>query len=226
MGILSSSSDVIIVDTVLTDLGRKLLARNDGSFKIVKYAFGDDEIDYTLSESNILNTPIFEASTNEDVALKSMLITISDPNLTTLPVLQMSNQTGTIKEAGDTNYQIVFKQNSLNGVNINAELVDDVFMVEVDNILLSLYYNNTLQSSTALTPLSIAQYTLIRDEDLTATNGGKLTIAINVKRLSDAVWATLGAGTVGSRTIITKVRCTGMQSGMSATFTLTINEVA
>ena len=53
MAILSSSSDVITVDVVLTDLGRKLIARNDGSFRIVKYAFGDDEIDYTMEEADI-----------------------------------------------------------------------------------------------------------------------------------------------------------------------------
>lgn len=225
MAILSSSSDVITVDVILTDLGRKLIARNDGSFRITKYAFGDDEVDYSLTDDEIEALPVFEASSNEDVALKSMLITIKDPNLTTLPLLNISNWTGTIKETGDVNYQIVFKQENLNNTDITAELVDDVFMVEVDNLLLSLYYNNVLQTPTAITPMSVAQYTLSRDEDLTGTQGGKITVSVNVKKLSNTLWDTMSDGSVSPRTIQTQVRCTGMQSGISATFILTITEV-
>ena len=47
MGFLDNSTNNIIVDAVLTDYGRELLSRNDGSFSIVKFAFGDDEVDYT-----------------------------------------------------------------------------------------------------------------------------------------------------------------------------------
>ena len=48
MGFLDNSTNNIIVDAVLTDLGRELLAQNDGSFSIVKFAFGDDEVDYGI----------------------------------------------------------------------------------------------------------------------------------------------------------------------------------
>ena len=47
MGFLDHSTNNIIVDAVLTDLGRKRLSQNDGSFSIVKFALGDDEIDYS-----------------------------------------------------------------------------------------------------------------------------------------------------------------------------------
>ncbi len=40
------TSGTIRIDAVLTDIGRKRLAR--GSFKVTKFALGDDEIDYTL----------------------------------------------------------------------------------------------------------------------------------------------------------------------------------
>ena len=46
MAFLDNSGDIIL-DAVLTDTGRMRLARGDGSFKIVKFAMGDDEIDYT-----------------------------------------------------------------------------------------------------------------------------------------------------------------------------------
>ena len=44
MAFLDNSGDIIL-DAVLTDTGRFRLAKGDGSFKIVKYAFADDEID-------------------------------------------------------------------------------------------------------------------------------------------------------------------------------------
>lgn len=51
MGFLDNSGDIIL-DAVLTDLGRKRLAEGNGSFNISKYAFGDDEIDYTLYDKS------------------------------------------------------------------------------------------------------------------------------------------------------------------------------
>jgi len=80
MGFLDSTSAT--VDAILTRKGRELLARNDGSFKITKFAFGDDEVNYQLynlltdDDSSILNLPIMEPSSNEDVALRYRLITL------------------------------------------------------------------------------------------------------------------------------------------------------
>ena len=48
MGFLDHSTNNIIVDAVLTDIGRQQLAANDGSFRISQFALGDDEIDYGL----------------------------------------------------------------------------------------------------------------------------------------------------------------------------------
>ena len=44
MGFLDNSTNNIIVDAVLTDLGREKLAAQQ--FDIAKFAFGDDEVDY------------------------------------------------------------------------------------------------------------------------------------------------------------------------------------
>ena len=79
MGFLDHSTNNIIVDAVLTDTGRATLAKNDGSFVISKFAFGDDEVDYSIiqkfgstvgKEKISKNTPVFEAQTNGDLALK------------------------------------------------------------------------------------------------------------------------------------------------------------
>ena len=45
MAFLDNSGDIIL-DAVLTEEGRKKMA--DGTFRITKFALGDDEIDYSL----------------------------------------------------------------------------------------------------------------------------------------------------------------------------------
>ena len=46
MAFQDNSGDIIF-DVVLTDEGRRRLARGDGSFNITKFALGDDEVNYT-----------------------------------------------------------------------------------------------------------------------------------------------------------------------------------
>ena len=105
MAFLDNSGDIIL-DAVLTDTGRMRLARGDGSFKIVKYSFGDDEIDYTTYNSDhtsgsayydleILQTPVLEAFTNNTATMKSKLITVSNNNLLYLPILKLNETTNT-----------------------------------------------------------------------------------------------------------------------------------
>ena len=100
MAFLDNSGDIIL-DAVLTDAGRARLAAGDGSFKIVKYAFADDEIDYSkynkdnLSGSayydlDILRTPVLEAFTNNTSMMKSKLISIPKTNLLYLPILAIN----------------------------------------------------------------------------------------------------------------------------------------
>jgi hypothetical protein len=78
------------------------LAKGDGSFKIAKFALGDDEINYGLYNKNhasgsayydieIVQTPVLEAFTNNTSMLKSKLVTISRTNLLYLP--QIVNNT-------------------------------------------------------------------------------------------------------------------------------------
>ena len=100
MAFLDNSGDIIL-DAVLTDAGRKRLARGDGSFSIAQYAFGDDEINYERYDSTnvsgsayydleILQTPILEAFTNNVASLKSKLISLTNNNLLYLPVIKLN----------------------------------------------------------------------------------------------------------------------------------------
>jgi hypothetical protein len=101
MAFLDNSGDIIL-DVVLTDHGRKVLAKGDGSFQITKFAVGDEEIDYSLYNAShasgsayydleILQTPILEAFTNNASSMKTKLATFQDLNLLYLPVLKINS---------------------------------------------------------------------------------------------------------------------------------------
>lgn len=111
MAFLDNSGDIIL-DAVLTDTGRMRLAKGDGSFRITKFALGDDEINYAIYNKNnpsgsayydidIMQTPIFEAFTNNIASLNSRLVSISRNNLLYLPVLKINNV-----EFGPSNFAI------------------------------------------------------------------------------------------------------------------------
>ncbi len=100
MAFLDNSGDIIL-DAVLTDAGRQRLAKGDGSFKIVKFALGDDEINYELYNKNdtrgsafydleILQSPVFEAFTNNTATMKSRLVTIARNDILYLPVVLLN----------------------------------------------------------------------------------------------------------------------------------------
>ena len=85
MAFLDNSGDVIL-DAVLTDTGRMRLAKGDGTFRIVYFALGDDEIDYGLYDRSaesplrsltLLQTPVLEAFANNASSMKSHLLTYS-----------------------------------------------------------------------------------------------------------------------------------------------------
>ena len=134
MAFIENSGDVILIST-LTDLGRKRMT--EGNFKITKFAFGDDEINYGTYDYNnvsgssyfdlqILQTPMLEPTTDNGVGLKSKLITITNNNLLYLPVLKLNvvdptTKTTTNSEAfGSGSFVVIADQNTLNDSNIDT----------------------------------------------------------------------------------------------------------
>ena len=98
MAFLDNSGDILL-DAVLTDTGRMRMAR--GTFNIVKFALGDDEVNYELYDTQaetqnqdiqILQTPVFEAFTNNTSVMSSMLISIPRNNLFYLPILKINEK--------------------------------------------------------------------------------------------------------------------------------------
>lgn len=104
MSLLQNDGDIIF-DVVLTDAGRERLARGDGSFKIVKFALGDAEINYAdfqinhpsgsaYQDINILSTPVFEAFTDNAAVMKYKLVTYGRNDLLYLPIIKLSTVLG------------------------------------------------------------------------------------------------------------------------------------
>ena len=100
MAFLDNSGDIIL-DAVLTDTGRMRLARGDGSFRIAKFAFGDEEIDYSVYNKDhasgsayydlqVLQTPVLEAFTNNTSTMKTKLISIPRTSLLYLPEIVLN----------------------------------------------------------------------------------------------------------------------------------------
>jgi len=133
MGFLDNSGDIIL-DAVLTDHGRKLLAKGDGSFQITKFALADDEINYTLYNNShssgsayydiqILQTPVLEAFTDNAGSVKSKLISYSSMNLLYLPVVKINQQATTTKMHASGSFMIAVDaetEGTTNNSNNNA----------------------------------------------------------------------------------------------------------
>lgn len=229
MGLLDNSGDILI-DAVLTDVGREFLARNDGSFEIVRFSLGDDEIDYSLFDPNagslqqdqsILNTPVFEANVNEKIALKHQLLSISNPDLRYLPTLNTNVAAIALGERNDSQIgkTVEFLQGTQSGRTVPSEIVDGSFLIQVDNDLMFL----EKQTPVNITPFGTAQYVVPRTA-IGANQGAIVSFNVAVQALTNEVWDILGTGSPGSRTITTKIKCIGALSGLSAEITVTLNE--
>lgn len=130
MAFLDNSGDIIL-DAVLTDTGRMRLAKGDGSFRITKFALGDDEINYRLydkdqpsatADINIRTTPVFEAFTNNLSSLNSRLVSITRNDLLYMPVMKVNT--------------------NITQYNPSADVVQNGFVVIVDEVTATQVFPN------------------------------------------------------------------------------------
>jgi hypothetical protein len=92
-------NQTVTVDAILTKKGRELLAQN-GNLNITSFALADDEIDYTLYQSNhpngsafydiaLRNTPVFEPVSDETQVMKYKLVSLNQ-GVTSIPVISIA----------------------------------------------------------------------------------------------------------------------------------------
>jgi hypothetical protein len=116
MAFLDNSGDIIL-DAVLTEGGRNRMAA--GTFRITKFALGDDGINYGLYNPNtgsaytdleILQTPVLEATTQTNANISYGLLSISRNDMLYLPRLKVNELVG--NSAADYNNVFYLAANS------------------------------------------------------------------------------------------------------------------
>jgi hypothetical protein len=130
MAFLDNSGDIIL-DAVLTDAGRQRMAR--GEFKIVKFAFCDEEINYTTYNGNhesgsafadleIMQTPILESFTNNTSLMKTKLISINRNNILYMPIFRLNNKSanGAEVHASNAGFYLSANTNTDNKTDFNT----------------------------------------------------------------------------------------------------------
>lgn len=228
MGFLDNSTNNIIIDAVLTDKGREILARNEG-FTIAKFALGDDEVDYNNikkygravgAERVEKITSIFEALTNGNQAQKYRLVSISNPNLVRLPSLSLSGDIAssvvTLTRNTQTISNVTVSQAITQNEIIPVDLIDTTYEVKVNSLFLQV----DGQKPDAFDIDNTATYNITRGAGtLTSASGGTtLTMAFRLKPISSSTFSSYST-TVGTNTYIrTFIRVTGLNSGAVAEF--------
>jgi hypothetical protein len=202
MGYLDNSS--ITVDAILTLKGRELLSKGDGSFNIVSFALGDDEIDYKLWNTDapggtddygilIENLPITEAIPDETQALRYKLITLP----------------------------------------IGSQYIPNI-IVGSSNITLNYNTNDTIEPNTTLGGNSTYGYTATIADQSVATLETLTQVPGNVAPSSFGIFGNQSFSTVGfsfkvtgkqlTETTSTTITIVGNETGGSVTINLTVNE--
>lgn len=245
MGFLDHSTNNIIIDAVLTNLGREILASNAGAFQISKFSLADDEVDYSIirkfgrtigKEKIIKNTPVFEAQTAQDIALRYQLISIADPSTTHLPIFiaernlaggASSGQLTNAKSAGGSVTEFFVGNNGLKASIIKvkqspgggsgvvpAGLFDQQFDIFVNSRFLTVAVNGgAAVSYNSLDPLTMmARYTRPQTGGSGAA-GGEIEFQVQSKNISNEDFLFYGDTTSGNTIIKTMVSIVGRNSG-------------
>ena len=232
MGFLDHSTNNIIIDAVLTDTGRKMLANNQGSFKIAFFSLADDEVDYSIiekfgravgKEKIAKNTPIFEAQTLGSIALKHRLLTLPDPTIVRLPSLTISatNLTSNLlafNTSTQTSNIVNVEQNIEGETRIPDGVSDTTFTLQVPDRFLTVQGRSEI-SVEATT--RIASYSITRT-DTNDKNGarGSFTLVLQ-PGLDDTIFSIYGDSDNKNK-ISSVVSIIGDQSGIRKDFSISI----
>lgn len=241
MGFLRHDTNDVILDAVLTDKGRELLAAQDGSFQIAKFALSDEDVDYNViqefgrvvgKEKIEKNTPVLEALTTTSLSQKNSLISISanNPTMSYLPfasitatnlvgnVLSLSLPTLTSAGSVSSDTVTLIQKIDQSIEVIPQDAVDHSYSVEVNNLFLEVIgrqYSN-------ITSNNVASYRLTPSSTSTDKNNlSTLSLSLNVKSINTDSYSMY----IQNGKIRTYVTVMGNQSGSETTFEVQITTV-
>ena len=217
MGYLNNTT--VTVDAILTKKGRELLAKNDGSFRITQFSLADDEIDYTLYNSNhpsgsafygeaIENMPILEAFPDETQTMKYKLLTL--PRGTAkLPVLEVGYTTITLRQGASL---------SITPQTLNYLGTDSTF--EASGYVATIGDSRTLSNFEGV-GINTATATDLNTTQTVGTNVSRTIIGTTINLTATTVNTLFGS----ANTLNTILTLTGRDSGARLTVPLNITKI-
>ena len=230
MGTLPHDTANITIDCVLTKKGREFLAKNDGSFSIVKFALSDDEVDYTIikqygidvgKEKIEKNTPVLEAITTESIAQKYRIVSVSNQNLIYVPRLSLvsSLSNNVLSLLTSSTSTLVIQQAVVTGESVDPELVDQVYEVSVNSRFLSISGKtpDIVGSGDTVT------YFVTQTGSVSASGGSTCQFTVASRALSTSVFDVYGTKS-NKRLIRTYINVKGAQSGASVDIEVNISQ--
>jgi hypothetical protein len=222
MGYLNNQ--VVTIDAILTNKGRELLAKNDGSFRITQFALADDEIDYTLYNPThpsgssfygeaIQNMPLLEAFPIETQIMKYKLATL--PRGTAkLPVLDLGYAAITLVQGAS----LAITPQTLNYLGNNQTYETSGYSCTVSDVRLFSTFsgvgiNSTAAASANASVVSTSTTTL-------GTNVSQTVIGSQINLRATTVNTLFGTNTQLSATLT----FVGLDSGARVTIPVIINQ--
>jgi hypothetical protein len=219
MAILNPTT--VTVDSILTDKGRELLARNDGSFQITQFALADDEIDYTLYNPNqpsgsafygeaIEAMPVIQAFPNDTQIMRYKLVTL--PRGTSrLPVVSIGYNSITLKQGAS----LTITPQTLNYLGASSTFEANGYIATIADVRLVSAFQGT-----GITTTTVGQ------PDLNTTTGAVLsTSAIGTSFTFTATTVNTLFGSTLS-TLSTTLTIIGRDSGARITIPINIAKVS
>jgi len=218
MGYLNNS--VVTVDAILTDKGRELLAKNDGSFRITQFALSDDEIDYTLYNPNnpsgsayygqaIENMPLLEAFPLVTQEMKYVLTTL--PRGTSkMPVLDLGYAAITLKQGAS----LAITPQTLNYLGGTSTYESSGYTATISDV-------RTLSSFNGVgvdTPDALA----LNSSVTIGTNVSKTVVGTTINMTATTVNTLFGSNTILQATLTV----VGRDSGARVTIPVTITKTS
>jgi hypothetical protein len=216
MGYLNNS--VVTVDAILTNKGRELLARGDGSFRITQFALSDDEIDYTLYNPThpsgsafygqaIENMPLLEAFPETTQNLRYKLVTL--PRGTAkMPVLDVGFASITLKQGAS----LAITPQTLNYLGNNQVFEANGYTVTIADVRVLNTFNGVgIQTEEAIQ---------LNQTETLGTNVSKTVVGTTINMTATTVNTLFGSNTE----LNTSLQIVGRDSGARITVPLKITK--
>jgi hypothetical protein len=220
MGYLNNQ--VVTVDAILTNKGRELLAKNDGSFRITQFALADDEIDYTLYNPThpsgssfygeaIQNMPLLEAFPIETQIMKYKLATL--PRGTAkLPVLDLGYSAITLVQGAS----LAITPQTLNYLGNTQTFETSGYSATISDVRLFSAFTGIGINTEAATAANAA----VNSITTLGTNVSTTVIGSQINLRATTVNTLFGTNTQLSATLT----IVGLDSGARLTIPVTINK--